>query len=344
MKISQILRFLDQHNADYEFSGDSEVEISQVAGLDSVSKGEISFLNDKKYLSYLDNSQASALILPLEYSADAVPAIINAANPYYVYALVAQCLNPFDALTSGVHDKAVVDASANIASTAEIQACAVIYEKVVIGENTLVAAGCVIEKEALIGENCRIGANVFIAKGCVIGNNTIIEAGAVIGGDGFGWANNKGEWIKIPQVGKVIVGNNVSIGNNVTIDRGAIKDTLIADNCIIDNQVHIAHNVEIGYGSAVAGQTGFAGSTVLGKHCTVAGQVGFAGHITITDQCHFLAKTGVTHDIKESGAYSGFPATKAAEWQKNSVRIRQLDKLAKQVKNLQKQIAELTEK
>jgi len=177
----------------------------------------------------------------------------------------------------------------------------------------------------------------------IIGSNVIIEAGAVIGGDGFGWANNKGQWVKIPQVGRVIIGNDVSIGNNVTIDRGAIEDTIIEDNCIIDNQVHLAHNVKIGSGSAIAGQAGFAGSTTLGKNCTVAGQVGFAGHITIADNVHFLAKSGVTNNITEAGAYSGFPAVKASDWQKNSVRIRQLDKLAKQVKALQKQIEKLSD-
>jgi len=172
----------------------------------------------------------------------------------------------------------------------------------------------------------------------------IIKAGAVIGGDGFGWAPHQGRWEKIPQLGRVVIGNRVSIGNNVTIDRGALKDTQIGDDCIIDNLVHIAHNVQLGAGTAVVAQTGISGSTTIGKHNIIAGQVGFAGHIETVDGCQFMAKSGVTHSIKQPGSYSGFPAQPTAEWQKNTVRSRQLDKMAKQLKMLQKQLAELESK
>jgi len=341
MQLAQLLSFLESNQVEFELEGDSNIEITQVAGLDSAEKGEISFLTDKKYIAYLEQTNASVVILSSKNRGEYAFTALYVENPYFVYALVAQALNPYPEFETGIHPTASVATSSNLAPTASIEACVVIKDRVEVGSDTLIASGAVIEEGVVIGRNCRIGPNVTICKACQIGDYTIIEAGTVIGGDGFGWANNKGRWVKIPQVGKVIVGSHVSIGNNVTIDRGAVKDTVIEDNCIIDNLVHIAHNVVIGSGAAIAGQVGFAGSTTLGKNCTVAGQVGFAGHIEVNDNCHFLAKAGVTHDIREPGAYAGFPAVKAADWQKNSVRIRQLDKLAKKVKALEKEIADL---
>lgn len=342
MLISQLLAYLDKHSVEYTFCGEPQLEITQVAALDKALAGEVSFLNDPKYASHLENTNASLVIVAQDVECEHCSAVIKTANPYYVYALIAQALNPAPSMPEGIASSAQIHTSANIAQTARIDHAVVIQEEVVIGEKTEIQAGSVIQKGARIGSACRIGANVVIAHDCIVGDNTNIEAGAVIGGDGFGWANHQGHWVKIPQVGRVVIGHHVSIGNNACIDRGAIADTIIADNCIIDNLVHIAHNCEIGYGSAIAGQTGFAGSTILGKHCTVAGQVGFSGHIEIADNCHFLAKTGVTHNLKEAGAYAGFPAVKAADWQKTSVRVRQLDKLSKKIKQLEKELANLT--
>ncbi|HHT00107.1 MAG TPA: UDP-3-O-(3-hydroxymyristoyl)glucosamine N-acyltransferase [Thiomicrospira sp.] len=343
MQLKKILSHLKSKGVVLELIGDDSVEITQVSGLDIAKPGEISFLTDKKYLTHLNTTQAEAVILQKNLAGDFPCSQILVDNPYYIYALVAQFLNPMLLSVKGIHKSAQVDASASVDDSVTIQENAVVQSNVKIGHNTVISAGAVLESGVVIGTSCRIGSNVTICHDCVVGDNVFIEAGTVIGGDGFGWANNQGQWVKIPQVGRVLIGNNVSIGNNATIDRGAIQDTVIEDNCIIDNLVHIAHNVEIGSGSAIAGQTGFAGSTTLGKNCTVAGQVGFSGHIEITDNVHFLAKSGVTHNINESGAYAGFPAVKASDWQKNSVRIRQLDKLAKQVKALQKQVDLLTE-
>lgn len=341
MQLSKILSFLESQGVDFELVGERSIELTQVAGLDCARIGEISFLTDKKYLSHLTSTEASVVILHPDLKSNYSFTAIYAANPYFVYALTAQCLNPYPVLNAGIDDKAFVDKQAQVDKTAQIEACAVVKANAHIGEYAFIAAGAVIEEGARIGAHCRIGSNVTISQGCQVGDHSIIESGSVIGGDGFGWANNKGQWVKIPQIGRVIIGKYVSIGNNVAIDRGAVKDTIIEDNCIIDNLVHIAHNVEVGSGSAIAGQVGFAGSTTLGKHCTVAGQVGFAGHINVCDNSHFLAKAGVTNTIREPGSYSGFPAVKTAEWQKSSVRIRQLDKLAKKLKELEKEIAEL---
>ena len=341
MQLQHILSFLIQKGVDFDFIGDESIEISQVSSLDKALSNEISFLTDKKYEHFLETTQAGVVILSKKMLGFTSKPQILVDNPYYVYALVAQCLNPTKNVLESKHPSAVINSSAKISDSVFISENVVVQADCVVGNGTLLSAGVVLEENVQIGKDCKIGSNVTICHDCIIGNNVIIEAGAVIGGDGFGWANNQGQWVKIPQVGKVIIGNDVSIGNNVTIDRGAIEDTIIEDNCIIDNQVHIAHNVKIGSGSAIAGQVGFAGSTSLGKNCTVAGQAGFAGHINITDNVHFLAKTGVTHSITEAGTYAGFPAVKASDWQKNSVRIRQLDKLSKQVKLLQKQIDSL---
>lgn len=341
MLVSEILALLEEKGIKYDFSGDQSIQISQVASLDEATAGEASFLNDKKYLPHLETSKASLVVVSNDVVVEHVPAIIRTNNPYFVYALVAQFLNPTHSIPQGIASSSSIDDSAVIGSRVSIDHNVVIKANVTIGQATEIYANTVIENDVKIGKGCKIGPNVSIMHACIIGDNTTIEAGTVIGGDGFGWANNQGQWVKIPQVGSVVIGSHVSIGNNVCIDRGAIKDTVIADNCIIDNQVHIAHNCSIGYGSAIAGQTGFAGSTILGKHCTVAGQVGFSGHIDIADNCHFLAKTGVTHDLTEAGAYAGFPAVKAAEWQKNTVRVRQLDKISKKIKQLEKELANL---
>lgn len=337
MQLSYIISQLESFGVQVDFVGSGQAEIQQVASLDHAQSDQISFLNDKKYLTSLRNTQAGAVILSSAYRGSCTVSHLIVENPYYVYALVAQILNP-NAIEIGVHPDSTVDNTSVIAETACVKARAVVHEGVVIGQFTLIGSGAVIEHDVQIGENCRIGSNVVICHNCIIGDGVIIEAGAVIGGDGFGWANHQGRWTKIPQVGRVIIGHHVSIGNNVCIDRGAIEDTVIADNCIIDNLVHIAHNVKIGEGSAIAGQVGFAGSTSLGAHCTVAGQVGFAGHLKIADNIHFLAKAGVTHNLDKPGSYAGFPAIPALDWQKNSVRARNLDKMSKQIKQLQKQL------
>ncbi|VAW48781.1 UDP-3-O-[3-hydroxymyristoyl] glucosamine N-acyltransferase [hydrothermal vent metagenome] len=341
MQLRDILNHLQQLGVKVDLIGSDAGEIQQVAGLNGANAQQISFLNDKKYLSFLEKTKAGAVILESTYQENAKVPVLVVENPYYVYALVAQFLNPIKNNTCQYHLNASIDASACLESDVTIMAQAVIQADVSIKTGSVIGCGAVIEESVTIGQNCFIGANVVIRHACVIGDNVTVEAGAIIGGDGFGWANHEGKWIKIPQIGRVVIGNDVSIGNNVCIDRGAIEDTIIEDNCIIDNMVHIAHNVKIGQGSAIAGQTGFAGSTTLGEYCTVAGQVGFSGHITIADNSHFLAKAGVTHSIKKSGVYSGFPAIPVSEWQKNSIRARHLDKMAKQIKALQKQVEQL---
>lgn len=344
MHLSTLIEHLESAGIRVDLKGSAEVEVMQVSSLLKAKKGNISFLSDRKRIKELEACQASAIILRAEHADSCQQTCLIVENPYFVYAMVAQYLNPAPHYEPGIAHSAAISASAKIGEGVSIGEHVFIGDDVQIGDSTVIRPGCVIEAGVQIGEGCHIAANVVIMHDCSIGNQTTIEAGTVIGGDGFGWANHQGQWIKIPQIGKVRIGSGVSIGNNCTIDRGAIEDTIIEDGCIIDNLVQIGHNVQLGQACAIAGQAGFAGSTQLGQHCTVAGQAGFAGHLKVADKTHILAKAGVTHDLTQPGVYAGFPAIEVGEWQKNSVRSRQLDKMAKQIKALQKELHALQEK
>ncbi|WP_127470996.1 UDP-3-O-(3-hydroxymyristoyl)glucosamine N-acyltransferase [Thiomicrorhabdus aquaedulcis] len=337
VQLAQIVKHLEMHGVTARLVGDPFIEIKQVAALNHAKNQEISFLKEKKYRPFLATTHASAVLLPDSLSADCSVACIVVPDPYYAYALVAQLLNPVKHRLQGVHQQAYIQDNVTLGSSITVEAFAVVYEGSVIGDGTYLCAGAVIEEGVTIGKSCRIGPNVVIHQGCMLGDFVTIEAGSIIGGDGFGWANHDGQWVKIPQVGRVIIGSHVSIGNNCTIDRGALDDTLIGDHCIIDNLVHIAHNVTLGKGCAIAGQSGLAGSAVLGDYCTVAGQSGITGHITVTSNTHLMAKSAVTHSLSEPGTYAGFPAVPVNEWRKNVIRIRQLEKMAQQLKELQTQ-------
>ncbi|MDG6777985.1 UDP-3-O-(3-hydroxymyristoyl)glucosamine N-acyltransferase [Thiomicrorhabdus sp. zzn3] len=341
MLLQEIIQHLRESGIEVTFQGNEQTEIEQVSSLVNATDRSISFFSDRKRLPELQKTQAAAVIVNQEFAEACPKNGLIVQNPYHVYALVAQLLNPPEQFPVGIHPTAIVDDSAQIGENVVIMGHAVIGKECQIGDNTVIMAGTVIGDYSTIGHDCRIAPNVVIMHDCHLGNNTTIEAGTVIGGDGFGWANHQGKWIKIPQIGRVIIGSYVSVGNNCAIDRGAIEDTIIEDHCIIDNLVQIAHNVHIGRGSAIAGQAGFAGSTILGKNCTVAGQAGFAGHLTVTDKTHIMAKAGVTHDLNEPGAYAGFPAISASEWHKQSVRSRQLDKMARKMKELERELAEI---
>jgi len=349
VKLSQIIQALKVRGVEVQtyinakkLSDDAieTFEVQQVAPLETAQSNQISFFNNPKFKKQLADTQAGVVILREPFETLSSIQLLT-QDPYYVYALVAQLLNPTPAIKPGIHSKSEIKDGVFVDSSAEVSAFVTIESGAHIAANCCISEGAFIGANVRLGENCRIGPNVVIHHDCVLGCDVIVKAGTVIGGEGFGWAPHQGRWEKIPQLGRVVIGNRVAIGSNVTIDRGALKDTLIADDCIIDNLVQIAHNVQLGAGTAVASQVGFAGSTIVGKHTIVAGQVGFAGHLSITDGCQFMARSGVTHDIKQPGSYSGFPAQPTAEWQKNVVRNRQLDKLAKQVKALQKQLDDL---
>jgi UDP-3-O-[3-hydroxymyristoyl] glucosamine N-acyltransferase len=341
VSVKQIIDFLISKEVKLARSKQTtETQLTQIASLLSANPNEISFFSDPKRKSELAQTHAGVVILKPEFSALTHSETIEVDDPYYVYALVAQFLNPQSWVPS-IHPKAIIALTAQVSASASIDAGVYIGEHAIIGDNVRVSPNAVIEQGVEIGENSYIGPNVSVMHHCQIGCDVRIEAGTVIGGDGFGWAPHQGMWIKIPQIGRVIIGNHVSIGNNCTIDRGAIEDTLVHEGTIIDNLVHIAHNVEIGAFTAIAGQSGFSGSTTVGSHCIFAGQAGVAGHLTLASNSVFMAKSGVTHSIKEPGSYSGFPAVKTSDWQKSVVLQKKLIKTNQQLKALHKEVETL---
>ena len=316
--------------------GDAEYQISNVSTLQAANSQQISFLANSKYKKYLSSSKAGAVIVSKEMAGLVKSNAIVVDNPYIAYAKIAALLNPPKKIISGVAASATVDASVFIPKTVSIGPQAVVEAGVKLADGVIIGAGTVLQEGAIIGKNSRIAPNVTICDGVEIGENVLIHPGAVIGADGFGIANDKGEWIKIPQIGRVKIGNNVEIGSNTTVDRGAIEDTVIGHGVKLDNQIQIGHNVIIGNNTVIAGCSGVAGSTHIGENCIIGGGVGIGGHIEIVDDVTITGMTMVTKSIKEAGIYSsGIPAERNSQWHKNVVRYRQMDKLAARVKKLE---------
>ena len=256
--------------------GDAEVRIQQIATLETAQPSQISFLTNSKYRAQLAGTRASAVILAeADAGATDLPRIIS-DNPYAYFAKVSALLNPLPEAKPGVHPSAVIGMGVNIDPTASIAATAVIGEGATIGAHSVIGEGCCIGAHVVIGCHARLYPRVVIYHGCVIGNKLIAHSGAVIGADGFGIAPDQGRWVKIPQIGRVVIGDDVEIGANTTIDRGALDDTVIGDGVKLDNQIQIAHNVRIGAHTAIAGCVGIAGSTTIGSHCRIVeGELGF---------------------------------------------------------------------
>ena len=320
-----------------ELHGDASVEVSRVANLETAQSGEISFLSDSKYHSFLSKTRASAVLLkPADLAACQTNALVI-KDPYVGFARVAQLLDTSPKPASSIHPSAVIAADVQLGEGVAVGANAVIESGVVLGDGVLIGPGCYVGQNSRIGKGTRLWANVTIYHNVQIGEACLFQSGCVIGADGFGYANERGEWIKIPQVGGVTIGNRVEIGASTTIDRGAIDDTRIADNVIIDNQCQIAHNVEIGYGTAIAGGTVIAGSTKIGKYCIIGGASVFNGHIQVCDQVTITGMAMVMRSITEPGVYSsGIPAQSNKEWRKMAARVLHIEDMHKRLNKLDK--------
>lgn len=325
--------------------GDESCIINGVATLSGASTGQISFLTNSRYRQQLKETQASAVIIR---EIDAAQCHVNALivnNPHPAYARIAMLLHPAKTHEAGIESSARISSSANIHDSAWIGHNVVIGDNVTIAENVQVNPGCVIEKNVSIGARSTLLANVTVCHDTVIGEDVLIHPGVVIGSDGFGHADDDGYWLKVPQIGKVVIGNDVEIGANTTIDRGAIDDTTISDNVKIDNQVQIAHNVQIGAHTVISGCSAIAGSSKIGAYCAIGGAVGIVGHLTIADHVLITAMSLVTHSIKNPGVYSsGTPLDTNKSWHRNSVRFKKLDEMAKRMKQLETQIELLMSK
>ncbi len=322
-----------------EVIGDDNFEVSSFATLQTAESDQISFLSNTKYKKYLSESRAGAVIVSKEF-ADLVPNnAIVVEDSYVAYAKAATLLNPARVAKLGVDPSAVVAENVKISSSVSIGPQTVIESDVVLGNNVVIGPGCIIQQGCHIADDSHLIANVTLCHGVKLGKNVIVHPGVVIGADGFGIANNKGRWIKIPQIGGVVIGNNVEIGANTTIDRGALEDTIIGNGVKLDNQIQVGHNTVIGENTVIAGCVGIAGSTVIGKNCAIGGGAGLGGHIEIADGVQLTGMTMVTKSIKEPGVYSsGIPAEPTQLWHKNVVRYRQMSKLTDRVKELEKMI------
>mgnify|MGYP001592344099 CR=1 FL=1 len=305
--------------------GGGDIEILRIAPLETAGPGELAFLNNPRYQNQLAASRAACVIVApvMRELALARGACIVTADPYVYFARLTQLWKRAhaDRELRGVHPSAVVDPEAVIDPTA------------------YVGPLCVVERGARIGAHTVLKTRVNVGERCTIGERCIIHPGVVIGADGFGFAPDHGEWVKIEQLGAVRIGNDVEIGANTCIDRGALEDTVIEDHVKLDNLIQIAHNVHIGHHTAMAGCTAVAGSTKIGAHCMIAGAASIIGHLTIADRVHISTNTVVMRSIPQAGHYTGvFPFDDNASWEKNAATLRQLYKLRERVKTLEQTI------
>lgn len=323
-----------------ELRGDPECKITGLAGLDAARHGDISFIASEQYLQYLRATQASAIILPPELAADCALNCLIADDPYLAYAKISRLFDTAPVAALGVHASAQVAADVSIGARISIGPCCCVEAGAQLGDDVVLGAGAFVGAGARIGSASHIAANATICHGVRIGARVRIHSGAVIGADGFGFAKSRDEgWVKIHQLGSVVIGDDADIGACTSIDRGALQNTVIGKRVIIDNQVQIAHNVEIGENTAIAGCVGIAGSAKIGANCSLGGGVGIAGHLSIADNVTLTGMTLVSKSISEAGVYSsGTALSKHAVWQKNAVRFLQLDKLHKRVVALEKRV------
>jgi UDP-3-O-[3-hydroxymyristoyl] glucosamine N-acyltransferase len=322
-----------------ELRGDPSVVVDSVASLSQAGPRAVACLANPKYLVQLENARAGAVILDAGSAGKSPVAALIAANPHATYARVAALLHPEPPLNPGVHPAAVVARDATVDPSAEIAAQAVVGAGARIGARCYIGPGSVIERNAVIGEDTKLVARVFIGHGVRFGARCIVQPGAVIGADGFGFAAEKGTWIKVPQIGSVTVGDDVEIGANTTIDRGAMEDTVIEEGVKLDNLIMIGHNCRVGAHSAFAGMVGVAGSAVFGKRCILAGGVRVNGHVTLCDDVVAQGTTFISHSITRPGVYSSaLPGEEVGPWRRIVARIKRLDSMAKRQRALEKQV------
>ncbi|AMA45030.1 UDP-3-O-(3-hydroxymyristoyl)glucosamine N-acyltransferase [Pseudomonas alabamensis] len=323
--------------------GAESVSITGLATLQEAGPGELSFLANPQYRKYLEGCTAAAVLLK---AADAEGFQGNAlivADPYLAYARISHLFDPKPKAAVGIHPSAVVADDAQVDATASIGPFVVIESGARIGPAVTIGAHCVIGARCVIGEGGWLAPRVTLYHDVTIGKRVVIQSGAVLGGEGFGFANEKGVWRKIAQIGGVRLGDDVEVGVNTAVDRGALSDTVIGDGVKLDNQIQIAHNVQVGDHTAMAACVGISGSTRIGKHCTIAGGVGMVGHIDVCDNVFVSGMTMVTRSITEPGAYSSGTAMQPlADWRKSAARIRQLDDMSKRLAQLEKRVVAVT--
>ncbi len=319
-----------------ELRGDAACRIERVTTLERAGAGDISFFTNRRYRTQLLETGASAVLINPADSDDCPTNALLLDNPYLGYARVAAWLNPVPPPVPGIHPTAVVAKDASVDTSAQVGAHVVIDSGASVAAGAFVGAGCVIGARSRVGEGTRLVARVTLLEQVEVGDRCVLHPGVVIGTQGFGIANDNGVWVNIPQLGRVVIGNDVDIGANSCVDRGALEDTIVGDGVKIDNHVQIGHNVQIGEHTAVAGCVAIAGSARIGKRCTVGGTSAISGHLEITDDVHLTGGTNVPNSIKEPGIYSStLPLQSNRDWRRNMARVKHLDELARRVRKLE---------
>lgn len=310
--------------------------VSSLNTLTDARNDELSFLSNNHYKDDLSVTNALAVLMTEAMFEELKPncGIIIVKDPYLAFAQVQCYFHPQPKSYGVRHASASIDASAIIAADVDIGACSVVEAGAKIAAGTSIAAGCLIGEGAHIGRDCQLHMGVKLLAGCQLHDRVILQAGAVIGSDGFGYAWSGKEHLKIPQVGRVILHNDVEIGANTCVDRGALGDTVIQQGVKLDNLIQIGHNAEVGALTVMASQSGISGSTIVGKGCQIGGQVGIAGHLSIGDGCQLAAKTGVMSDLEAGGVYAGVPAMPHRTWLKASALMVRLPEIWKKIKTI----------
>ena len=320
-----------------EVVGDAGVVVRRMASLAAAGLGDLSFMADAKYRNLLATTGASAVVVNAP-GLTSLPGIVT-PDPYVYFARVSALLNPPTPPGLGVHPAAVVDATTQVPASASIGAGCIIGAQVHLGENVVIGPACVIGDYAALGDDCRLHANVTLYADCQLGRRCIVHSGVVIGADGFGYARDHDRWVKIPQVGRVLIGDDVEIGANTTIDRGALDDTLIGDGAKLDNLIMVAHNVQIGAHTAIAACAGIAGSAKIGRNCRIGGSTNIVGHLEIADGVTVTSCSMITKSLNKAGTYTGImPFQTHDKWLKTAVNIRTLDKTLERITQLEHEI------
>lgn len=319
-----------------ELRGNPDTLIERVGTLANAGERSVAFLSESRNRRELAKTRAAAVILDRS-AADSCPtAALICNNPRAVFARVTEVLHPLPVPPPGIHPSAIVSSTAKIDPSAYVGALTVVGDRAVIGPRVYVGQRSIVDDDVIIDEDVRLVASVTLCRGVKIGARTVIQPGAVIGADGFGFAPEQEKWVKVPQVGSVIIGPDVEIGANTTIDRGAIEDTVVEEGVKLDNQIQLGHNVRVGAHTVIAGCTGISGSTVIGKHCIIGGACGIAGHLTIGDHVIITGFGMVSRSLSGPGVYSsGLPITESKIWRRQVARVRNLDSLIERVKKLE---------
>lgn len=327
-----------------ELEGNDAITIRGVAKIEDARLGEITFIANPKYAKYIDSTQASAVLVGQDFPVTDRP-VIRTANPYLAFLKLLRIFHPLqELLAPGIHPAAIIDRSAKLGAKVRIGAGVVIEKNCSIGDNVTIHPNVVIGPEVEIGSHTLIYANVSLRERVRIGNNVIIHCGAVIGSDGFGFAREGQQYLKIPQVGTVIIEDDVEIGANCTIDRATLGATILRRGVKLDNLIQVAHNVEIGENTVIAAQTGISGSTKIGKNVMIGGQVGFVGHIEIGDNTTIGAQSGITKSLPANSVYFGYPARPIMQAKREEAALRKLPELLKRIRELEARLANLNKK